>query len=144
MRLKSPEFENNQFIPEEFTCDGKDSNPPLIIEDIPKKTTSLALTVDDIDTPMIIWAHWLVFNIPVTSKIKANSVPGIQGVNTSSKITYHGPCPPFGIHRYVFKIYALDKLLSLKEGATKKQLMKAIKGHILDKAELIGLYKRVK
>lgn len=142
MKLKSPAFENNQLIPDKFTCEGEDINPPLVIDDILKGTESLALIVDDPDAPMGTWVHWVVFDIPVTSKIEEDSAPGKQGLNNAGGRNYHGPCPPSGTHRYFFKIYALDTVLNLKEGISKGQLEKAMQGHILDKAELIGLYKK--
>jgi Raf kinase inhibitor-like YbhB/YbcL family protein len=142
MKLKSPEFGHKQFIPSRFTCEGEDINPALIIEDIPKEARSLALIVDDPDAPMGTWVHWVVFDIPVISKIEENSAPAKQGVNNTGGRNYHGPCPPSGTHRYFFKIYALDTVLNLKEGISKGQLEKAMQGHILDSAELIGLYKR--
>ncbi len=142
MRLTSPEFKNNSLIPLKFTCEGEDINPTLDIRDIPAGTEELALIVDDPDAPMGTWVHWVVYNIPVVSQIKENNVPGRLGVNNLGKRDYHGPCPPSGTHRYFFKIYSLDKKLDLPEGISKDELEKAIKGHILDKAELIGLYKR--
>ena len=142
MKIKSPEFEDGQFIPSKFTCEGEDINPALIIEDLPKETKSLALIVDDPDAPVGIWVHWVVFDIPLISRIEENSIPGKQGINNAGGMNYHGPCPPSGTHRYFFKIYALDTLLNLKEGLTKGQLEKAMQAHILDKAQLLGLYKR--
>jgi len=142
MKIASPEFKNNQPIPDRFTCEGADINPALVIEGIPAAAKSLALIVDDPDAPMGTWVHWVVFNIPVISRIEENSVVGTQGINDSGGINYHGPCPPSGTHRYYFKIYALDTLLNLKEGISKKELEKAMQGHILDKAELCGLYSR--
>lgn len=142
MKITSPEFQNNQFIPNRFTCEGENINPALIIKDIPEGTKSLALIMDDPDAPMGTWVHWVVFDIPVTSKIEENSIPGKQGINSARKKNYHGPCPPSGTHRYFFKIYALDTVLNLKEGINKAQLEKAMQSHILDKAELVGLYKR--
>lgn len=142
MKIASPEFENNKFIPQKFTCEGQDINPALIIEDIPDGTQSLALIMDDPDAPMGTWVHWVVYDIPAVSRIEENSVPGKLGVNNLGKKVYHGPCPPSGVHRYFFKIYALDKQLDLKGGMSKGALEKAMQGHILDKAELIGLYKR--
>ena len=142
MKITSPEFQNNQLMPGKFTCDGEDINPALNIEGVPEGTKSLALIMDDPDAPMGTWVHWVVFDIPVISEIKENSVPGKQGNNTAGRKQYHGPCPPSGTHRYFFKIYALDTVLNLNEGITKSQLEKAMESHILDKAELIGLYKR--
>jgi len=144
MKLKSPEFENNKFIPNKFTCEGEDINPELIIEDVPVGAKSLALIVDDPDAPKGMWVHWVVYNIPITSRIENNSIPGKEGINDFGRKSYGGPCPPSGIHRYFFKLYALDCLLNLNEGVTKRELEKAMDGHILDKAQLIGLYKRVK
>lgn len=142
MKIKSPEFEHNNSIPAKFTCEGQDINPALIIEDIPANAKSLALIMDDPDAPMGTWVHWVVFDIPVTSRIEENSVPGKLGITNSGRRDYHGPCPPSGTHRYFFKIYALDANLNLKEGISKKELESAMQGHILDKAELIGLYKK--
>ncbi len=142
MRLTSPEFENNNLIPVKFTCEGEDINPALDIHGIPAGTEELALIVDDPDAPMGTWVHWVAYNIPVVSHIKENSVPGTLGVNNSGKKEYHGPCPPSGTHRYFFKIYSLDKKIDLPLGLSKAALEQAMAGHILDKAELIGLYKR--
>ena len=142
MKLTSPEFENNKFIPNKFTCDGENINPALTIEGIPGNAGSLALIVDDPDAPMGTWVHWVVFDIPIISRIEENSIPGKQGVTDFGRKGYGGPCPPSGTHRYFFKLYALDSALNLKEGITKSQLEKVMQGHILNKAELIGLYKR--
>ena len=142
MKLTSPEFENNTSIPKKFTCQGQDINPSLIIEGIPDNAKTLALIMDDPDAPMGMWVHWVVYNIPIALRIDEDSIPGEQAMNDFGRSDYGGPCPPSGTHRYFFKIYALDIELSLKEGARKEDLEKAIKGHILDKAELIGLYKK--
>ena len=142
MKLTSPDFENNKMIPRKFTCEGADVNPTLVIEDIPAGTKSLALIVDDPDAPMGTWVHWVVYDIPVVSRIDEDSIPGKQGMNDFRRKDYGGPCPPSGTHRYFFKLYALDKELALGERVDKKALEKAMQGHILDKAELIGLYKR--
>ncbi len=142
MKLTSPEFENNQFIPKKFTCEGEDINPALIITDMPKGTKSLALIMDDPDAPMGMWVHWVVYNIAPVLAIAENSVPGKECINDFRRESYGGPCPPSGTHRYFFKIYALDTGLSLAKGATKGALEQAMQGHILDKAELIGLYKK--
>ncbi len=142
MKLESPEFENNGFIPKKFTCQGEDINPALIVEGIPEDTKSLVLIVDDPDAPMGMWVHWVLYNVPVVSRIDENSIPGEQGITDFGTKGYGGPCPPSGIHRYFFKIYALDTELGLKQGPRKKDLEKAMKGHILGKAEMIGLYKK--
>lgn len=145
LQLASQAFAHNGMIPPEHTCDGTDRNPPLTIRNVPAKSRSLALIVDDPDAPSGTWVHWVVWNIgPGTTEIPANSVPGgaLQGTNDFGKQSYGGPCPPSGTHRYFFKLYALDIPLSLKSGATKAQLEEAMKGHILEKTELLGLYRR--
>jgi len=144
MKLSSPEFKNGQFIPAKFSCEGKDVSPELIIEDIPQEAKSLALIVDDPDASMGTWVHWVVFDIPLIDKIKEDSIPGRQGVNTAGGKNYHGPCPPSGTHRYFFKIYALDTVLNLKEGSSKDQLEASMQGHILASVKLLGLYQKNK
>lgn len=143
MKLTSPDFANNGSIPKKFSGQGEDINPALIIENIPAGAKSLALIVDDPDAPMGTWVHWVVYDIPIISRIDENTVPGKQGINSARNKTYHGPYPPSGTHRYFFKIYALDATLGLGEGMSKADLEKAMQRHILDKAELIGLYKRL-
>lgn len=145
LNLTSRAFPHNGMIPPEYTCDGADGNPPLSIRNIPANAGSLALIVDDPDAPMGTWVHWVVWNIGVnTTEIPANSVPreAHQGTNDFGKQGYGGPCPPSGTHRYFFKLYALDASPALNTGATKKRLEEAMKGHVLEKAELIGLYRR--
>lgn len=143
MKLTSPEFENNGFIPKRFTCQGEDINPALIVEGIPEETESLVLIFDDPDAPMGTWVHWIVYNVPVISRIEEDSIPGMQGINDFRREDYGGPCPPSGTHRYVFRLYALDTELNLLEkGISRKALERAMEGHIMGNAELIGLYKR--
>ena len=142
MQLTSPSFENNMLMPQKFTCDGEDINPALVIKDIPEKTQSLALIVDDPDAPGATWVHWVVYNIPLVSRIEENSIPGKQGDNSFGRKDFGGPCPPSGTHRYFFKLYALDTKLEAKEALNKQALEKSMQAHILAKAELLGLYKR--
>ncbi len=144
MKLTSPAFEHNKEMPSEYTCDDSNINPELNIEDIPEDAKSLALIMDDPDAPMGTWIHWVVWNIPAETKTiaKGNEPEGIQGTTSFGDKGYGGPCPPSGTHRYFFKLYALDASLNLEEGAKKEDLEKAIEGHIIEKAELIGLYKR--
>jgi Raf kinase inhibitor-like YbhB/YbcL family protein len=142
MRISSPAFKHNELIPVKYTCDGDDVNPPLIIEEVPRGAESLVLIVDDPDAPMGTWVHWVVWNIPLTEKIGEDSVPGTEGVNNFGKHSYGGPCPPSGTHRYFFKVYALDTKLDIKKDSRKKDVENAMEGHIIDKAEIIGLYKR--
>lgn len=145
MKISSTAFEQNGQIPKKYTCDGSDVNPPLKFEGIPSEAKSLVLIVDDPDAPVGTWVHWVLWNIdPKTSEIKENSVPkgAKQGMNDFRKHDYGGPCPPSGTHRYFFKLYALDITLNLGPNATKRDIESSIEGHILDKAELIGFYKR--
>lgn len=142
MHISSPDFEPGALIPKKFTCDGNNINPTLIIEGIPAETKSLALIFDDPDAPRGTWVHWVVYNIPVVSRIEENSIPGEQGINDYSGDEYEGPCPPSGTHRYSFKLYALDVELALGEEVDKNALEEAMQGHILDTAELIGRYTR--
>ncbi|KPJ54869.1 hypothetical protein AMJ47_02235 [Parcubacteria bacterium DG_72] len=144
MKIKSSVFENNQNIPSKYTCDGQDINPALEFSDIPENTKTLVLIMDDPDAPAGTWDHWIVFNIPTDTKEIAENEepPGVHGKGTSNNLEYHGPCPPDREHRYFFKLYALDTELDLPEGSTKQEVEEAMQGHILDEAELIGLYKR--
>lgn len=142
MKLRSPSFEHNKIIPARFTCQGEGVNPALEIDGIPVGAKSLVLIMDDPDAPSGTFLHWLVYDIPVTVNIAENSVPGKQGVNTARGMDYVGPCPPSGTHRYIFKLFALDKELGLKGGRDLKTVEKAMAGHILGKAELIGLYRK--
>jgi len=141
MQLTSSAFENNASIPKKYTCQGQDINPPLTVGAIPSGTKSLALIVDDPDAPMGTWIHWVVFNIVPADTIAENSIPGTQGYNSFGRNDYGGPCPPSGTHRYVHKVYALDALLNLQKGTSKRQLEETMRGHILAETTLIGLYK---
>lgn len=146
MQVSSPAFESNGMIPQEFTCQGKDINPPLEINFIPKKTKSLVLIHDDPDATTGTWDHWVMFGIPAPPVnklvIETASAPGVQGKNSWGRNDYGGPCPPSGTHRYFYKIYALDTELNLPAGSTKKEVEMAMQGHLLEKAELIGLYRK--
>jgi Raf kinase inhibitor-like YbhB/YbcL family protein len=148
MILKSSAFKPGEFIPPKFTCDGEDVNPLLEIRDVPADAKSLALIVDDPDaTRGTTWVHWLLWNIdPRTQYISEDSVPfgAILGKTDFGYLRYGGPCPPRGSkpHRYMFKLYALDKMLDLPEGSTKADLERAMAGHILAEASLVGLYGR--
>jgi len=145
MKISSPAFKNNRMIPKIYTCNGKNINPSLLFSNIPQPAKSLALVVDDPDAPTGTWVHWIVFNIPTTTKkIAENSVPAgsMLGITSFGKAGYGGPCPPSGTHRYFFKLYALDTLLKSNKKTTKATLGGEIQGHIIDQAETVGLYKR--
>jgi Raf kinase inhibitor-like YbhB/YbcL family protein len=144
LSVSSPAFENNKLIPSKYTCDGDNVNPPLTIEGVPDGTKSLVLIVDDPDATIGTFDHWVVWNIPPTNKIEENTVLGTEGVNDYRKHSYDGPCPPWGTHRYFFKVYALDTKLDLSPNSRKKDVEKAMQGHVLAKGELIGLYRRAR
>ncbi len=145
LRISSPAFSHNGGIPERYTCDGADVSPPLVIGDVPAAARSLALIVDDPDAPVGTWVHWVVWNIdPGGREIGEGKIParGIEGRNDWGRNGYGGPCPPSGAHRYFFKLYALDTSLKLPSSGTKKDLERAMEGHIIARGELMGLYKR--
>jgi Raf kinase inhibitor-like YbhB/YbcL family protein len=142
LTITSPAFENNGSIPSKYTCDGDDVNPPLNVGGLPEGTESLVLIVDDPDAPMGTWDHWIVWNILPTEKIEENSVPGTEGLNDFGRRSYGGPCPPSGTHRYFFKVYALDTKLDLSPNSRKRDVERAMEGHVLAKGETVGLYSR--
>lgn len=146
MKIASPVFQNNESIPAKFTCDGENINPPLEIKDVPENAKSLALIMDDPDAPAAGgFVHWVVFSIdPAIKEIRENSAPqnAIEGTNSAGRVGFTSPCPPSGTHRYFFKLYALDATLALDSSATREDVKKAIEGHILDQATLVGLYQR--
>ena len=146
MKIESPKFKYGANIPSKYTCDGEDINPPLTITDIPSNAKSLALIMDDPDaTRGKTWDHWLLWNLPAdrTLHIEEGKTPpgAITGSNSWPKAAYGGPCPP-AEHRYFFKLYALDTMLDLPSGSIKSALLKAMEGHILTEAELMGKYSR--
>lgn len=147
MIITSNAFENNGNIPVEYTCDGADINPPLSFSGVPENTQSLALIVDDPDAPSGTFDHWVVFNIsPFATTVEANSIPngGIIGISSTGRSEWVAPCPPSGVHRYRFKLYALDTMLNLMADADKKIVEEKMQGHIIVQAELTGFYSRNK
>jgi Raf kinase inhibitor-like YbhB/YbcL family protein len=151
MKLTSPAFNHEGKIPSKYTCDGANINPPLILFDVPAEAKSLVLIMDDPDVPKRLradgmWDHWIVFNIPpsLTEIPEGEEPEGTHGLGTSGNLTYFGPCPPDREHRYFFKLYALNTQLNLPEKASKKQVEKAMTGHILAQAELMGKYERIR
>lgn len=144
-QIESPAFENGGIIPKKYTCDGENVSPPLRWKEIPEGTESLALICDDPDAPMMTWVHWILYNIPPDTEgleEGTNLKGAVYGKNSWGKLGYGGPCPPKGKpHRYFFKLYALDSKLS-EEGMKKKNLLKEMEGHVLAKAELMGMYGR--
>jgi Raf kinase inhibitor-like YbhB/YbcL family protein len=144
MKISSPDFKNNDMIPSEYTCDGSDISPPLVISEVPEKAQSLSIIMDDPDAPMGTFTHWLVWDIPTqkTQFAKGEKISFLQGKTSFGAQSYGGPCPPSGTHRYFFKLYALDLVLNLKAGSSKADLEKAMTGHVLAEAHLIGKYSR--
>ncbi len=150
MQIVSPAFQANQQIPAKYTCEGENVNPPLEIRRAPKDAKSVALIVDDPDAPVGAWVHWTVWNIAPPDALETavvipeNSVPqgAVEGRTNFNEPGYGGPCPPSGEHRYFFKAYALDVALDLPPTADKKALLDAMRGHVLDSAELVGRYSR--
>jgi Raf kinase inhibitor-like YbhB/YbcL family protein len=145
MEITSTAFGPNQPIPQKYSCDGDGVNPPLEFKNIPDGIKSLALIVDDPDAPMGTWTHWTLWNMNfTTTSIGENSVPPevVQGKTSSGQNNYGAPCPPSGQHRYFFKLFALDTMLSIPTHSTVDELQKAMEGHIVDQAELMGTYGR--
>ena len=150
LTITSTAFAPEGAIPTLYTCDGKDRSPPLAWSGVPAGTRSLALIVDDPDARG--WVHWIAWNIPFTASRLPENVPQAmtlpdgtrQGLNDFGKIGYGGPCPPSGIHRYSFRILALDTLLDLAPGAERYELVKAIGSHVLEEARLTGTFRSEK
>jgi Raf kinase inhibitor-like YbhB/YbcL family protein len=148
--MTSSAFTEGAMIPRKHTCDAEDTSPDLKWSGVPKEAKSLALICDDPDAPVGTWVHWVLFNIPADAGALAAGIPpdavlksgARHGKNDFRKLGYGGPCPPGGTHRYFFKLYALDTVLSLESGSTKAQVVAAMKGHILAEGQLMGKYKR--
>jgi len=152
LNLTSPAFDAGQAIPSVHTCDGEDVSPPLSWSDVPPQAKSLALIVDDPDAPdpakpQRTWVHWVLYNIPPDAQglpqgAAASKLPAgtRQGHNDWKRAGYGGPCPPVGQHRYFHKLYALDTVLPDLGQGTKADVEKAMQGHVLAQAELVGVY----
>ncbi len=151
VQLTSSAFKEGEGIPHEYTCEGQDVSPPLRWNSPPPRTRSFALIADDPDAPVGTWVHWALFNVPADERELPEGVPteealpkgAHQGLNDFRRVGYGGPCPlPGKPHRYFFKLYALDTTLNLPARDTKAQVLKASKGHILGKAQLMGRFGR--
>jgi hypothetical protein len=151
MKLTSVAWMEGKPIPVKYTCDGADVSPPLAWSDAPAGTRSFALICDDPDAPAGTWVHWVISGLPATAAALAEGIATTetlpdgakQGVNDFRRTGYGGPCPPPGApHRYYFKLYALDATPALKSRATKAELLRAMAGHILAEARLMGTYQR--
>jgi len=148
-QITTTAFRDGSSIPKRFTCDGPDVSPALSWGDPPAGTKSLAIIADDPDAPAGTWVHWVLYDLPADTRklpegvAKDRELPNgaLQGRNDFGKIGYNGPCPPRGSeHRYFFKLYALDSRTGLKAGATKSELERTMKGHILSQAQLVGKF----
>jgi len=152
MKIVSAAFAHQGAIPPRYTCDGADVSPPLAWSGVPQGARSLALIVDDPDAPdpaapTMTWVHWLLYNIPAQAAglgEAARSLPAgtLEGLNDWKRTGYGGPCPPVGRHRYFFKLYALDTLLPDLRRPRKAALEKAMQGHVIATAELVGTYQK--
>lgn len=148
--LRSAAFEQGGAIAPTQTCDGGDVSPPLSWSGVPSGAKSLALLCEDPDAPRGLWVHWVLYDVPPSATALPQGVApremlpggGTHGKNDFGKLGYGGPCPPSGTHRYFFRIYALDALLSLPPGQTRAELLRAMKGHVLAEGELMGTYSR--
>ena len=143
--LESSLFDNAQAIPSRYSCEGEDVSPPLRWTDVPEGTRSLALVVDDPDAPGGVFTHWIAWGLDPTAGGlgEGEAAPG-EGRNDFGTTGYRGPCPPpgHGRHRYVFRLYALDADLEVGVGAAKADVERAIEGHVLTIAELVGTFER--
>lgn len=150
IQLSSTAFKDGDMIPKKFTCDSENVSPPLKWSGIPAGTQSISLICDDPDAPAGTWVHWVLYNVPgavtgLPENVPSDRVLGNgakQGMNDFRGLGYAGPCPPAGMHRYFFKIYALDIEIGLEPGATKAELLNAMKGHILGEGQLMGKFTR--
>lgn len=150
MKITSTVFKNEAMMPAKYACDGDNVSPPLAFSGLPPQTLSLALIADDPDAPSGTWVHWVIYNIPPSTKELEENIPikealpdgSFQGKNDFKKIGYRGPCPPSGTHRYFFKVYALNIKVDLPPGATKRELLAKMEGHILEEGSIMGKYMR--
>ena len=150
MNIVSTAFENEGNIPSKYTCDGGNISPQLIWDEFPDGTKSFALIADDPDAPAGTWVHWVIYDIPSSVNSIPEDVPSdeklsfgaVHGKNDFKRLGYGGPCPPKGVHRYFFKLFALDETLDLKPGLTKKELLNEINDHVVAQAQLQGNYSR--
>ena len=152
MHLTSTTFSHQHAIPERCTCEGADVSPALAWSDAPPNTQSFVLIVDDPDAPdpaapRTTWVHWVLFNVPASCRGIAEGAGDLpagsgQGLNDWRRTGYGGPCPPIGRHRYFHKLYALDTTLAPHGHPTKRDVERAMHGHVLAQAELIGTYQK--
>lgn len=150
IEIRSPAFEDGEAIPARYTCDGLDVSPQLSWDSVPSDAQSLALIADDPDAPRGTFLHWVIYDLPPDTRAIPEDVPkrqtlpsgAAQAVNGAGSVGYMGPCPPSGIHRYFFKLYALDTQLGLGGGGTNEEVLDAMEGHVIAEGQLMGTYRR--
>jgi len=147
MTVSSTGFRDGEPIPRQYTCDGQNISPVIAWSGAPNQTASFVLIVDDPDAPSGVWTHWIVFDLPPnTTELPENAASaagGKQGKNDFKNASYNGPCPPVGkVHRYFFKVFALDAMLNLPAGASRTEVESAMAKHILAQGQLVGTYQR--
>lgn len=142
--VSSPEFIENGLIPVKYTCKGAGHNPVLVIDQVPEGTEYLVLIMEDPDAAKGTFTHWVLFDIQATNSIEENSGQGVSGVNSRGKMGYTPPCPPSGIHRYFFHLFALDRGLNLRPGSDRSAVEEAMRPHVLASGSLMGRYGDVK
>lgn len=143
--LGSPAFPDGSPIPHVYTCDGANTRPPLTLRGVPVDTKSLAVVMYDPDAPGGTFVHWVAWNIPPQTNELAEGLlpPGVtEGTNSFRSMGYRGPCPPSGMHRYIWRLYALGKILTLERGATREELEAAINTYVIVQTELMGRYRK--
>jgi len=144
LNITSDAFIQGATIPRRYTCDGVNINPPFEVYNIPAGTQTIAIIMEDPDAPQGTFTHWLAWNLPPDISIPEGRKHQMSGINSAGTAGYYGPCPPSGVHRYYFNIYALDAALSLENGAGRAALEMEIEKHVLAAGSLMGLYQRKK
>lgn len=154
LTITSPAFLDGESMAAKYTCEGQDISPALTWDGIPDGTRSLALIVDDPDAPdpaapKMTYVHWVLYNLPpetdgLPEGVTSDQLPAgtMEGLNDWQRVGYGGPCPPIGRHRYFHKLYALDNVLEDMGNPTKAELLKAMEGHILEQAQVVGTYQK--
>ena len=150
IKLTSSAFEDGGMIPAKYTCDGENISPPLKWDNVPDGTGSIAIICDDPDAPMGTWVHWVVFNLPASTRELEENIDDDetltcgtrQGITDFGSVGYGGPAPPSGTHRYFFKTYALDSKIDVVSLLDKEHLLKEMAGHIIGEGSLMGKYKK--
>ncbi|HEX6334356.1 MAG TPA: YbhB/YbcL family Raf kinase inhibitor-like protein [Flavisolibacter sp.] len=142
LQVSSPSFDDGGNIPATFTCEGRNASPPILIRSLPAGTMSIAIIMDDPDAPAGTWTHWVNWNIPATHQLREGESKGVIGKNSYGRNRYDGPCPPSGVQRYHFRIFALDCILDITGASGAAELEKSIADHILAVGILHGKYRK--